>query len=348
MARPASPHNKSPPAWARLRSKEYAYALVAAIVVLGYFTFFRNSGGIHSPSDFQHLFGDNPDTSALPPPAVVDDSGGLSVSQPVAGSAAAGSTGASSSFDAIMNHHHQQQQQQGPPQPAADRPKAVIIESRMIPTLIPVMLHFAAVLGPAWGMVLFTLKENWVEPLSAPFQRLQDEGRIEVRFLPEGTNLADSGSVSRFLTSPWMWEQVSSAKRVLLFQTDSILCSRSEEKVEDYFKYDLVGAPIAEQYGQGFNGGLSVRNPRVFLNVTRSVDFASSGHEFEDQYFYAELKKAGAELPTVEAAMAFAVETVYYETPLGYHQPQRWQAAMMPNIEEWCPEVKMLIGRRAQ
>lgn len=346
MARPGSPHsNMSPPVWSRLRSKEYTYALVAVLVVLGYFLFRGGSGGIHSAADFQHLFPTGDDIE----PAVVDDSGGLSLSPPVAGSAAGGSTGgASSSFDKIMNNHgQQQQQQQGPPQPAANRPKAVIIESSMIPSLIPVMLHFAAVLGPAWGMVLFTLKENWVEPLSAPFQRLQDEGRVEVKFLPEKTKLSDSASVSRFLTSPWVWEQLSDAKRVLLFQTDSILCSRSEEKVEDYFKYDLVGAPIAEQYGHGFNGGLSVRNPRVFLNITRTVDFATSGHEFEDQYFYTELQKAGAEMPSVEAAMTFAVETLYYETPLGYHQPQRWQAANMPNIEEWCPEVKMLIGRRA-
>lgn len=352
MARPASPHNMSPPAWSRLRSKEYTYAVVAALVVLIYFLFFRHNGSIHAPADFQSIFpigGDGSaadDTPVLSPPALADDTGGLSLNQPLAGSTIGGSGGGSSS--ALGGISQQQQQPQGPPPPAADRPKAVIVESNMIPNLIPVMLHFATVLGPAWGMVLFTLRDNWVEPLSAPFQRLQDEGRVEVRFLPEGTKLADSGSVSRFLTSPWLWEQVVDAKRVLLFQSDSILCARSEERVEDYFKYDLVGAPIAEQYGQGFNGGLSVRNPRVFLNITRSVDFASSGHEFEDQYFYAELKKAGAELPTVEAAMTFAVETMYYETPLGYHQPQRWQAAKMGNIEEWCPEVKMLIGRRAQ
>lgn len=353
MARPASPHNMSPPAWSRLRSKEYTYAAVAALVVLIYFFFFRHNGSIHAPADFQSIFpigGDGSaadDTPVLSSPALADDTGGLSLNQPMAGSTIGGSSGGSSVTGGGISQQ-QQQQPQGPPPPAADRPKAVIVESSMIPNLIPVMLHFATVLGPAWGMVLFTLRDNWVEPLSAPFQRLQDEGRVEVRFLPEGTKLADSGSVSRFLTSPWLWEQVIDAKRVLLFQSDSILCARSEERVEDYFKYDLVGAPIAEQYGQGFNGGLSVRNPRVFLNVTRSVDFASSGHEFEDQYFYAELKKAGAELPTVEAAMTFAVETMYYETPLGYHQPQRWQAAKMGNIEEWCPEVKMLIGRRAQ
>lgn len=355
MARPSSPHNMSPPAWSRLRSKEYTYALVAALVVLGYIFFFRDNGG--AAPDFQHVFplvgdGTGAEASMLSPPVMADDTGGVTQAQPMAGSlgegvgsAAGGSSGGLSASDGLAQ---QQQQQGGSPSIPSDRPMAVIIETTMIPNLIPVMLHFASVLGPAWGMVLFTLKENWVEPLSAPFQRLQDAGRVEVRFLPTETQLTNSGSVSRFLTSPWMWEQMSSARRVLLFQSDSILCSRSEAQVDDYFKYDLVGAPIAEQYGQGFNGGLSLRNPRAFLNITRSVDFAASGHEFEDQYFYTELKKAGAELPTVEAAMPFAVETMYYETPLGYHQPQRWQAAKMANIEEWCPEVKMLIGRRAQ
>ena len=44
---------------------------------------------------------------------------------------------------------------------------------------------------------------------------------------------------------------------------------------------------------------------------------------FEDQWFYSRLKERGANLPS-EVARTFAVETIYYERPLGYHQPQRW------------------------
>lgn len=230
------------------------------------------------------------------------------------------------------------------------RPQAVIIETDLIPNLVPIMLHFATVLGPAWGVVLFTLESRYVAPMSPPFRRLAAAGRIEVRFLPPGTALASSAAVSRFLTTPWLWEQqvVGRAARVLLFQSDSILCSRAEAAAEDFLEWDFLGAPIAAAYGAGFNGGLSVRNPALFLNITREASFADSGHEFEDQFFYAEAVRRGARLPSAGVAKTFSVETIYYETPLGYHQPQRWQADHMGQIEEWCPEVKMLIGRRAQ
>lgn len=232
--------------------------------------------------------------------------------------------------------------------PAADRPQAIIIESDIVPNLVPLMLHFATVLGPAWGMILFTMQDRWVEPLSPAFQRFLANGRIEVRFLPPGTDLTSSSAVSQFLTSPWIWEQLLAAQRVLLFQSDSILCSKSEARVEDYFAYDLVGAPILSAYGSGYNGGLSIRNPRLFLQIVRETDFLSSGQKFEDQFYYDELRKRGANMPAEDVAKTFSVETIYYETPLGYHQPQRWQAQHIAAIEEWCPEVKMLIGRRAE
>lgn len=232
--------------------------------------------------------------------------------------------------------------------PAADRPLAVIIESDVVPNLVPLMLHFANVLGPAWGMILFTIQDRWVEPLSPAFQRLLANGRIGVRFLPTGTDLTSSAAVSQFLTSVWVWEQLQAAHRILLFQSDSILCAKSEARVEDYFEYDLVGAPINAVYGLGYNGGLSIRNPRLFLQVVRETDFLTSGQKFEDQFFYDELRMRGARMPSEDVAKTFSVETIYYETPLGYHQPQRWQAPNMAAIEEWCPEVKMLIGRRAE
>lgn len=346
MARPPSPTTiMSPPTWSRFRSKEYIFALVAGLLVLVFLFFTRE--GVQSPSpaaaDVQPVHLPPPEqeftteTSQIsPPPPAVQGQGVPVVETTASGGSAGGNTNDFFASDALS---------QAAPR---DRPQAVIIETDMISNLIPIMLHFATVLGPAWGMILFTLQDRWVEPLSPAFQRFVEAGRIEVRFLPADTQLSSSQAVSRFLASPWLWEQVQLAKRVLLFQSDSILCSKAEASVEDYFRYDLVGAPIAEQYGQGYNGGLSLRNPRIFLEIAKGVDFATSGHEFEDQFFYSELQKRGASMPGVDMAKTFSVETVYYETPLGYHQPQRWQSARMEEIEEWCPEVKMLIGRRAQ
>lgn len=342
MARPPSPTTMSPPTWAKFRSKEYIFAIVAGLIVLT-LLFFSREGEVSPPAaaDVPPVILPPPEqesateTSEIsPPPAIPDQI--APVIEPTVPDVAGSNTNDFFASDALA---------QAAPK---DRPQAVIIETDMVSNLIPIMLHFATVLGPTWGMILFTLQDRWIEPLSPAFHRFVEAGRIEVRFLPASTQLSNSEAVSRFLASPWIWEQVQSAKRVLLFQSDSILCSKAEASVEDYFRYDLVGAPIAEQYGQGYNGGLSVRNPRMFLDIAKEGSFAASGHQFEDQFFFGEIKKRGGVLPGVDIAKTFAVETVYYETPLGYHQPQRWQAARMNEIEEWCPEVKMLIGRRAQ
>lgn len=374
MARPQSPRYPHLDATrSRLRSKECVFALLAGILVLAFVFHSRLEGGlIPSASAPEVLSNEIPSTSDQEPvpiaplrngeetgPKIVspghdEDAASTTGSNSNAGISASDSSSSSNAGTGTAvgttssSSSSKNPSTAGSTAPAADRPLAVIIETTMISNLIPLMLHFSTVLGPSWGMVLFTLQENWVEPLSPAFQRRLASGRIEVRFLPAGTALTNSQSVSRFLTSPWLWEQTAAAKRILLFQTDSVLCSRSESAVEDYFQYDFAGAPIAAQYGSGYNGGLSVRNPRLFLQIVRETDFATSGIEFEDQFFYKELLRREAAMPGQDEAKTFAVETIYYETPLGYHQPQRWQKDNMAAIEEWCPEVKLLIGRRAQ
>lgn len=278
-----------------------------------------------------------------------------------------------------------------------------------VANLVPVMLHFASVLGPRWPVVLLTRKDRWVEPASPAFRRLMAERQLHIYFLPEETAFPDHRSVSVFLTRPWFWEQFESAGRVLLFQADSVVCASSGRAVDDFLEWDLIGAPVAAQYGVGYNGGLSLRNPKLVLEVVRDPanDFArdsadevvvgeapekekekekeaepvkAAGPEgdaepkeegsehspaegqvtrrdddgkpppkkpqwmkFEDQWLYMKLKERGAHLPDQEVAMTFAVETVYYDKPLGYHQPFRWltnyqkKAAM-----QWCPEIGML------
>lgn len=46
-------------------------------------------------------------------------------------------------------------------------------------------------------------------------------------------------------------------------------------------------------------------------------------------------------LPSPEEAMKFAVETIWYERPLGYHQVASWQWERVKEIDEWCPEHRI-------
>jgi hypothetical protein len=46
-------------------------------------------------------------------------------------------------------------------------------------------------------------------------------------------------------------------------------------------------------------------------------------------------------LPRMEVARTFAVETIDYPHPLGVHQVHRWLKKQMLSLDEWCPEYKL-------
>ncbi|KAH8802509.1 hypothetical protein F5884DRAFT_473592 [Xylogone sp. PMI_703] len=234
---------------------------------------------------------------------------------------------------------------------------ATIIENRPLDNLIPLILHFSIVLGPEWPIVLFTDPSLLQLPpfKSAAFARFVNSGHISIIALGEDVHFADSIAVSDFLTTPWVWEQLGPADHVLLFQADSILCSKSQRTADDFLMYDFVGAPLQGFWGEGFNGGLSLRNRNMMLDIIAASNFTAERQlpdaiVVEDQWFYkkmVELPKRqdgspGARLPSIEVAAGFAVQSVWDESPLGYHQVTTWQKDNLTEITKWCPEWRLL------
>ncbi|KAI9743955.1 MAG: hypothetical protein M1818_002689 [Claussenomyces sp. TS43310] len=240
---------------------------------------------------------------------------------------------------------------------------AVIVETRPLTNLIPLILHFATVLGPEWPIMLFTLPTPTLPALgrSAAFQRAIARGQVSVVGVPADARFTTAETVSAFLASPWFWEQLAPAEHVLLFQSDSIVCANAPQRVEDFLAYDFVGAPISAEWGEGYNGGLSLRRWRTFSDVAHAHNFSQEladglagtpGAELtqvEDQWFYKKLKRLppGADgtpavnLPSPDVARRFAVETVYGDEPLGYHQVHRWNEGKEDEVERWCPEYRL-------
>ncbi|KAI9056176.1 hypothetical protein LZ554_001104 [Drepanopeziza brunnea f. sp. 'monogermtubi'] len=129
--------------------------------------------------------------------------------------------------------------------------------------------------------------------------------------------------------------------------------------------YGFVGAPIDvpeegnSGHGEGYNGGLSLRNRMTVLDIVNQfswkteMDSGTISQErcvtkrpclkFEDQWFYHKMKGiSGSNLPKKEVAATFAVETTVYDTAaLGYHQVERWNEDKMDKVAAWCPEYKM-------
>jgi hypothetical protein len=165
---------------------------------------------------------------------------------------------------------------------------AVMIEDRPRKNLVALILHFNSVLGPSWPIVIYTSSENLgTFSSSAALGRHLHSGIISIRILPSTVLFTNSDSVSRFLTKPWLWENLAPATHILMFQSDSMLCANAARSVEDFFEYDFVGAPIAPHLGAGMNGGLSLRKRETFLRILDEWDWETDkGSRFEDRWFY--------------------------------------------------------------
>ncbi|KAL3421496.1 hypothetical protein PVAG01_07941 [Phlyctema vagabunda] len=241
---------------------------------------------------------------------------------------------------------------------------AAIVETRRLDNLLPIILHFSALLGPEWPIHIFTSEANIDIFLnSAAFQREVSVGRFHLRALPVEVTLDSHASVSRFFTKPWLWEAMEPSEKVLLFQADSIICSGAPETADSFLEWDFIGAPIdsGRNLGVGFNGGLSIRNRALMLDIVTNHSWEQERHgdhqhgnvDYEDQWFYQKLKElpamengtAAARLPSEDTARAFAVETIWHPNPFGFHQANIWQPGHMDDIMNYCPEYGLSTAK---
>lgn len=54
-----------------------------------------------------------------------------------------------------------------------------------------------------------------------------------------------------------------------------------------------------------------------------------------------ESEGSSIQLPSMEVARTFSVETIDYPHPLGVHQVHRWLKEQMLSLNKWCPEYQL-------
>ena len=176
---------------------------------------------------------------------------------------------------------------------------------------------------------------------------------------------------ARFLTGPWFWESLMPAEHVLLFSADSMICSKSELSIDDFLKYDFIGAPItgynidpdSDIDGiMGVGGTLSLRNRNAMVNVAWETSWAKSASRYRDkdgvirkalehEWFWdlmtttpIEVKdREWATLPTLEIASFFAVGEIWADEPWGYDGALAKLEDRKVDILKWCPEYGMSL-----
>jgi hypothetical protein len=236
---------------------------------------------------------------------------------------------------------------------------AVISDTQYTQNLIPLILHYHALLGPSWPIIFYTspltLQTHLSPSTSAIWNRAVLEGRIEIRTIPEEFNLTSRNGVNLYLSRPWLWEQLAPATHVLVFQADAILCGNARKTMDDFIaeKWDWIAAPLSgsEHF---YNGGLSLRNRSMILEIlskpennwedeTKDGSWTLGG---EDVWFSRKMDLMGAKLPSFHEALGFACQHEWHiseeKRPAGYHKVHKnIGKEHLPEIERWCPEIAL-------
>ncbi|WP_187152515.1 DUF5672 family protein [Prochlorococcus marinus] len=170
---------------------------------------------------------------------------------------------------------------------------------------------------------------------------------IELNYDKSNIKKINTEIYNKILKSTVFWESLPS-RNILVFQTDALLIEPLEFSM---FKYDYIGAPFAErkflstsfpeyrdknQNGkvnrwvtQMFNkavpipegvfignGGLSIRNRDVMIEICKNED--SVENENEDIYFSRFISKYSKNIVPFEIAKRFSCECSYFES-IGCH-----------------------------
>ena len=202
--------------------------------------------------------------------------------------------------------------------PENSHKQCVIIEYRCHERLIIVIKNFMYLLQKKeWGLTIFHSKSN------AEFIMNGLVGWPNVQFVLLDTDPIFSGDYSSVLCKPDIWRMLLQAGCInaLVFNVDTVLL---KDEVDQFIEYDYIGAPWCIKFLGVLtvgNGGLSLRNCKTMLAIIQTHPIPKHPLN-EDIYFsYFLLQTPNVNIPTMDIAKRFSVETIYNEDTCGMHKP---------------------------
>lgn len=233
---------------------------------------------------------------------------------------------------------------------------AIIVEPRKHSALEFVLKNFLENLDDQWTVVIIhgNLNNHFVKDIINKKLFLY-KNRIRTINL-EIDNLTISQYSEMFYN--YKFYDYIPTETFLIFQTDSMILEENRKKIYDFIEYDYVGAPwidgIYGPLGVG-NGGLSLRKKSKMIKLLKYRKLASINKintkygEYlpEDRFFNGDYttKYVNINKPSVQKAMSFSVESIYYDSPFGIHKC--WYHLSYQNTNKIIskyPKIKILMN----
>jgi len=235
---------------------------------------------------------------------------------------------------------------------------AVLVESRFPELLVPVVLNFLTILDDDWTLQLFGSPTTLSQTNASRLHGFVKTGKLILKTLTDHDWTKGAAAINGLLTKEVLWEKCDGDK-LLVFQLDSVLCASSRHSVEDFLRFDWIGAAWSHYppfTGPGYlpptggNGGLSIRNRRMLLTVLRKFNWADNQLP-EDLFYSRHIRAIGGLVAGWGQADKFSTEGRWSIGSAGVHQPWIRSPAILPDgptfvrrLEDFCPEYRM-VGR---
>lgn len=233
---------------------------------------------------------------------------------------------------------------------------AMIIEPRVMPHLVPQLLHMVAVVPPDWRFLYIGSPES-VTMLgrSSAVKHQQVIGKLDLMVLPEPWDISSKEMVFRTLTDARFYDEfLPGVEWLLKYEYDSILCANSESSLNEWLDWHWAGAPRTKDDRFAGNGGLSLRRVSAIKKIL-SFQARYNDTDPEDEWFGQRLYITPGLKVASGLEGALAVENVYFEKPMGYHVqemgenlPQEvwgsWEQRKA--ILSYCPELYTVLNAK--
>lgn len=217
---------------------------------------------------------------------------------------------------------------------------AVIIEPRQHKALSFVLNNFLENLSDEWNILILHGNKN-IDFVNNIIQT--DLIRYKKRISTINLNVDDLtiNDYNKLLLSKSFYDYIPT-ETFLIFQTDTIICKKNKLLIEDFLKYDYVGAPWSTKIVSGGgvgNGGLSLRKKSKMIEHLDKCEISIINEDAIFSNSCIQLNK-----PDSEEAKKFSVETIFNENSFGVHKP--WPYLPKDNINVMknnCEDLDKLI-----
>jgi hypothetical protein len=227
--------------------------------------------------------------------------------------------------------------------PVGDAVWGVIVETREHPALEYVVCQFSKQLNVGIQLFHGTANRSFIQ--DSKIQALVEQGKVILTAL-ETEMLSPVGYNALFLSEDF-WNALLGRKKILVFQTDAILCSKSDYQLADFLDYDYIGSkwPRKRPVGMlmdGGNGGLSLRDWRrsVACLDRFSPDLWPGG---EDGYFSFHIDVLGGRVGRGNECAQFSTQKEFLFKSLGGHKITELDSATLKRFIQYCPEVNLVL-----